>query len=151
MQWRHQSDINLSNISDFIAIFENSFGRWENFEDHHKTPVLSYFHRRNNITASLELERLQRNIYKDFLLLRWSPHFSAFARPKNNPLKSKCKFNGHHLPPPLPPWSNSSRYMNPVFSNFHSFNPVTTSQITWNKIYWSPQIRYLIACSNFNL
>ena len=116
-----------------------------------KTTYSRPVHHRNNITASLELDRLQRNIYKDFLLLRWSPHFSAFAPPKNNPLKSKCKSNGHHLTPPLPPWSNSRRYMNPVFSNFHGFNPVTTSQITWSKIYWSSQIRYLIACSNFNL
>ena len=51
------------------------------------TTVLSFFNHRNNTTVSLDLDRLQEIIYKELLLLRWSPHFSTFEPFKNNPLK----------------------------------------------------------------
>ena len=94
------------------------------------------------------LDRLQRTVYKEFLLLRWSPHFSVFEPPRN----STCNSNSPHAPNrPLPSLleatSGDTGTQTLVISSVSTL--FTRSQISRSKICWLPQVRYLIACSNF--
>ena len=81
-----------------------------------------------------------RIIYKEILL--------SMVTPKSSQIDT-CHFNGP--PPSLHPLKQVLTWTQSLITNFLSLNSpqFSTSQITISKIYWSPQPRFPIACSNF--
>ena len=84
--------------------------------------ILSYFHHSNFIKVFLGLDRLQIIIYKEFLLLRWSPHFSAFELP-NSSLSKKYMLFHWDLTPPTHETNLGDTWTQPLVTNFYSFIP----------------------------
>ena len=86
---------------------------------------------------------------------RWSPQFSAFDPPNNNPQNRYMSFQRSITLPLSSETALGNTWTQSLITNSLSFNPlqyiVATIEITTSKIWWSPQARFLIACSDFKL
>ena len=69
------------------------------------------------------------------------PFFRNWISQQKFPKQVHVISTAHH--PPLIPRNNSRKHINLV--------EITTSWHWTSRIYWSPEVRYLIACSNFKL
>ena len=82
-------------------------------------------------------------LFLEKFFFQWSPYFSAFEPPNKNPLKQIHVISTTHHPFPSPEITPRDIWIQSLITNLISFNtPLTTSQITTSKIYWSPQARY---------
>ena len=94
--------------------------------------VLSYFHPRNDMTVSLELDQNQRIIYKGFLFLMIIPFFWILTSQQQSP-KKYMQFQQPRLPHPL---EKVQEIHKPSLEQLFFFvsTLVSTSQMTRRKL-----------------